>query len=365
MRIAFDIAALGRGGAERQTLEIVSGLSSIGHEVLLIVNKRAEQYAEYFDRVRIVELGCMSRWDVRVLPAIRHTLKTFGPDVCVCVSFNASLWGRIAAASLGCPVIVAEHSTTTRANPLVRFTNICLRGLTESVIACANGQRESLVRAGHQQRKIRVVHNGVSVARFSGDSGGGLRLRQELGVPADAAVVMLVAAHRPEKRHDRFIALIEGLHDLGIDAWGLMVGSGPLIDKTTSLAQSSRVAARLRVAGPVEDMPAAYSAADVVVLLSDNVETFPLSFLEAQACGVPVVGMNIGGVGETLIHGGTGLVVKQGDMRGMVSAVAALLSNPSQREAMGTAGRAFVEAQLSTEAMIGGYERVLTARCRN
>ena len=116
------------------------------------------------------------------------------------------------------------------------------------------------------------------------------------------AFVMLAAAHRPEKRHDRFVSLIERLHGYGTRAWGVMVGGGPLLERTAALAKTSPASDWLRVTGPIVDMPAAYSAADLVVLVSDA-ETFPLSFLEAQACEVPVVGMDAGGVRETLVEG--------------------------------------------------------------
>lgn len=359
MRIAFDIAAVWRGGAERQTLDVASRLSSLGHDVLLIVNKRAEPFPEYVDSVQMVELGRTGRWDPRVLFDLRKTLRAFRADVCVCVMFNASLWGRLAAASLGCAVVVAEHSMTDDTRLVERLTNVLLGGVTQSVIACAQAQVGELVRRGHPSRKIQVVSNGVDVERFRRNHKGAKRLRGEIGVPQDAAVVMLVAAHRAEKRHDRFILLIEELHHAGVDAWGVMVGDGPLLERTATLAAMSPVADRLRVIGPVADMPAAYSAADVVVLLSDDIETFPLSFLEAQACETPVVGMDTGGVRETFVDGRTGFLVPEGDLAGMTARVGDLLADSTRRTEMGRAGRDFVSGQLSGEATMKGYLRIL------
>jgi phosphatidylinositol alpha-1,6-mannosyltransferase len=230
------------------------------------------------------------------------------------------------------------------------------------VIACADAQVDGLVRGGHQKRKIRVVRNGVDVRRFSRDTEGAKKMRAELGLPPDAPLVMLVAAHRPEKRHDRFIVLIEQLHATGARAWGVMVGGGPLLAQNAALAKASPLRDWLRVAGPIVDMPAAYSAADVVVLLSDDIETFPLSFLEAQACEVLVVGMDTGGVRETLVNGQTGFVVEQGDLQDMASVIATVLADPDRRVQMGKAGRTFVEEHLSAEATAQGYLRILEKR---
>jgi glycosyltransferase involved in cell wall biosynthesis len=359
LRIAFDIAAVWRGGAERQTLDVAARLSSLGHDVLLIVNKRAEPFPEYVDRVQMVELGRTGRWDPRVLLDVRKTLRAFRADVCVCVMFNASLWGRLAAASLGCRVVVAEHSMTSATRFVERLTNVLLGGVTHAVIACAQAQIGELVRRGHPRGKIRVVPNGVDVERFYPDAEGAKRIRGDIGLPPDACVVMLVAAHRAEKRHDRFILLIEELQSSGVDAWGVMVGDGPLLDRTTALAAASPVAGKLRVTGPIADMPAAYSAADVVVLLSDDIETFPLSFLEAQACKIPVVGMDTGGVRETFVDGRTGLLVPQGDLTRMAALVGDLLADAMRRAELGWAGRAFVSARLSGEATMKGYLGIL------
>jgi glycosyltransferase involved in cell wall biosynthesis len=363
LRVAFDIAEVSRGGAERQVLEVATGLQERGHDVLLIVNKHVRHYVGYFDLVPITELHRSWRLDARVALDIRRSLLRYRPDVCVCVNFNASLWGRLAAASAGCRVVVAEHATTVP--PLaVRVTNRALNGVTDSVIACAEAQVESLIRGGHDLRKITVVRNGVDVDRFAPDGAGAAAVRAELGIPSEDPVVVLVAAHRLEKRHDRFIALVERLHETGTRAWGVMVGGGLLLERTSSMAKASEVAEWLLVAGPRNDMPAVYSAADVVVLVSDDVETFPLSFLEAQACGVPVVGLDTGGVRETMVEGHTGFTVGRDDLASMTSIVASLLADGDRRENMGRAGRDFVARELSRSAMIDGYERALEKRRR-
>ncbi|NLE96335.1 MAG: glycosyltransferase [Dehalococcoidia bacterium] len=362
MRIVFDIADVWRGGAERVTLDVAARLSDLGHDVLLIVNKRVRHYSEYVASLDAVELGRMSRWDIRVFSDIRRVLKAFDADVCVCVMFNASLWGRLAAASLGIRVVVAEHSTSGAPRAVERLTNLLLAHSTETVIACADAQVESLLRAGHRMRKIRVIRNGVDTVHFSPDVQGARSLRAELALSPDAAIVMMVAAHRVEKRHDRFVRLIEHLHAAGVNASGVMVGGGPLLDHTKTLVEASVVSEKLHVTGPITNMPAVYTAADVVVLLSDDIETFPLSFLEAQACETPVVGMDTGGVRETLLDGRTGFVVEQGDLDAMVSIVATLLTDRCRHDEMGRAGRAFIEEHLSTESMMKGYLDVLRPR---
>ena len=253
--------------------------------------------------------------------------------------FNASLWGRLAAASLGCRVVVAEHSMTGKTRLAERLTNVLLGGVTETVIACAEGQVDALVRGGHQPRKIRVVRNGVDVDRFSRDIDGAKNIRVHLDLPEDAPVVMLVAAHRAEKRHDRFLLLIEQLHSSGVQAWGVMAGGGPLLEQNRSLAAASPCPTGCASRGPSSTCRRPTPRPTWWSSLSDDIETFPLSFLEAQACQVPVVAMDTGGVRETLVHRQTGFVVEQGDLQGMASVVAGLLRDADRRVEVGRAGR--------------------------
>jgi glycosyltransferase involved in cell wall biosynthesis len=68
-------------------------------------------------------------------------------------------------------------------------------------------------------------------------------------------------------------------------------------------------------------------------------EAFGLVLAEAQAAGLPVVAYRSGGTGEALTHGVGGLLVDEGDVAALATAVTALLSDPAQRETFGAAGR--------------------------
>jgi glycosyltransferase involved in cell wall biosynthesis len=131
------------------------------------------------------------------------------------------------------------------------------------------------------------------------------------------------------------------------------------LEDNRALAARSSSADRIRFVGPRSDVVGAYSACDAVVLVSDTTETFPLSFLEAQACGTPVVGMRVGGVEESFSPAESGFLVEQGDLDSMADVIERLSSDRALCERMGRAGRAFVEAQYTVEKMVTGYEAVL------
>jgi glycosyltransferase involved in cell wall biosynthesis len=361
MRILIDIASIDAGGAERQAVYLAAGLAARGDSPLLIVNKRVHAYRREIVHlgVDVVELGHESRLDPRVLLDLVQCIRAFRPHVVLCVMFNATFWGRLASILTGTPAVVAQHSTRKRHTGAVRLSNRLLAPFTPAVVACANGQRRSLVASGHPAGRIAVVHNGIDVDWFVRKEESRRAVRSDLGMDETSFAVGLIAGHRTEKRHDRFIAVIERLRSAGIEAWGLMVGDGVMLETNLRIAQQSPASGRLRILGRRTDLPAVYSACDAVVLVSDDIETFPLCLLEAQACGVPVVAMDTGGVGETLVDRETGFLVPQGDVEGMTNALSMLASDPQVRMRMGSEARRWVEGEFTIARMAEQYAEVL------
>lgn len=355
--VLIDIARLGRGGAERQVVQLATGLTQRGHICVLAVHKSVDAYGDHLrmSGVAVKSFGRMRKYDVRVLLDLMALYRTVRPDVVLAVEFTATLWGRLAALLLRYPCVTAEHASKSRFPRRVIMTHRLLTRFTRFTVACARAQVPRLVAAGNRPASVVVINNGVDTTEFFPDSTGVRKFREAAGIPSDAVVVGLVAAHRVEKRHDRFVRLIEALHDLGVDAWGCMVGGGPLLDVDRHMAEGSSVADRLVVTGPEVNMRRVYNALDLVVLVSDT-ETFPLCFLEAQACARAVVGPDAGGVRETFLPGGSGLLVEAGDERQFAHEVAALLSDKDRLRAMGDCGRQWVDANLSLEKMIDAYE---------
>lgn len=361
MRVLFDIAAAAGGGAERQLAQVSAGLVERGHSVHVVVHKRMTAYSELFQQagVTVCELHTKREEVLRILTRLRRQLLSFRPDVVVCVNFNATLWGRLVAALLDIPCVCAEHSSDRVRLRKIWLTNRILSHWTDAIIACADAQKSTLVKEGHRSAKITVIPNGVDAQAFYFDETEGEALRRRSHIVPSDFVVGLIAAHRAEKRHDRFIAMIEELRRRRVPAIGLMVGDGPLMDDNVALCRKSDCADAFRILGRVEHMRAVYNACDVVVLVSDSVETFPLSFLEAQACGTPVAAMRVGGVEETMAQDDDKLLVPQGDIAAMSRILVDLASVPAKRASIGIRGREHVACSFSLCSMVTEYETLL------
>src|SRR5207248_11117209 len=93
-----------------------------------------------------------------------------------------------------------------------------------------------------------------------------------------------------------------------------------------------------------EDLVPLMQAADVFVhpnreLENGDVEGFGIVFLEANACGVPVIGGRSGGTPDAVQDGVTGFLVDPNDVDEIAGRVTLLLENRGLRERMGSAGR--------------------------
>jgi glycosyltransferase involved in cell wall biosynthesis len=87
-------------------------------------------------------------------------------------------------------------------------------------------------------------------------------------------------------------------------------------------------------------------------------ESFPYSILEAMAAGLAVVATDVGGCGEAVEHGVTGLLVPPRDPAALGAAIGALLADPARRQELGAAGRRRQRERFTLERMVEGTLQV-------
>jgi glycosyltransferase involved in cell wall biosynthesis len=183
---------------------------------------------------------------------------------------------------------------------------------------------------------MHVIHNGIDTALFAPDRCGRARVRAELGIPPDAPVVAIVGRLDPRKGHDVFIAAARRFAAHRPEARFLCVGDGeePHRSLVGRWLDESGLDSRLVRTGFRRDMPAVYSACDIVTCASYT-ESFPNVVAEAMASGVPCVTTSVGEA--PLIVGETGEVVPPRDAAAMACAWERLLAR--RDDALTAAGR--------------------------
>jgi phosphatidylinositol alpha-1,6-mannosyltransferase len=207
---------------------------------------------------------------------------------------------------------------------------------------------------------VALLRNGVDPARFSPTvDRTDVRARYGLG---DAPTVVTVGRLVPRKGQDRLIAALPRIRRQVPDARLLIVGTG------RDRARLARLAARVGEGAVVFTgsvdwslLPAYHRAGDVFAHPNRSrwggleQEGFGVVFLEAQACGVPVVAGRSGGSPEALVDGTTGLLVDGRDTGAIADALVRLLTDPERAARMGAAGRAWVERHWTWDAIVDGF----------
>lgn len=236
--------------------------------------------------------------------------------------YAATLLGRW----LRVPVTVTLRGTEERhaRDPALRprLTDTLQRA--HRVFAVSDSLRRLAISLGAEPQRTRVVGNGVDLARFYPLDRGAERA--QLGLPADAKVLVTVGGLVERKGFHRVIELLPALREPYPGLHYLVVGGpSPEGDWTERLAAQVRelgLTDCVRFTGPVEpDALRGYlSAADVFVLATRN-EGWANVLLEAMACGLPVVTTQVGGNAEVVCRPELGAVVPFGDRQALQGAL--------------------------------------------
>jgi glycosyltransferase involved in cell wall biosynthesis len=228
---------------------------------------------------------------------------------------------------------------------------------TDRLIAVSEEVREELVAMRvAPAAKFEVVPLGFDLAPFVVDGAereaAGAALRKELGIPARARVVTLIARLVPIKRVDRFLRLARALSDLH-DLRFLVVGDGELADALRGSPEAMALADRLIWAGFRRDMPAVYFASDLIVQTSDN-EGTPVSLIEAEAAGVPVISTDVGGTRSVIAE--PHQLAAAADEEGLARVARVLLTDPDQAARAAKQGRDRVLTRFALERLVSDLD---------
>ncbi len=213
--------------------------------------------------------------------------------------------------------------------------------------------RERLAPALGTRTRLAQLSPGVDVDRFTpGLDGTPIRRRHGLG---DAPVVVCVSRLVARKGQDVLVAAWPRVLARHPDARLLLVGGGPDERKLRRAIAGRGLQDSVVLTGavPLAELPAHYAAGDVFAMpcrtrrAGLDVEGLGMVFLEASACGLPVVAGTSGGAPETVQEGVTGHVVEPRSPDAVATTIADLLDDPARRAAMGAAGRAWVEQRWS------------------
>ena len=340
MRIAFlnwrDSTHPEGGGAEKYAETVCEGLAAAGHDVTLLCQAHgAAPAAEVRRGIRILRQGGRLGVYAASLRRLRTLEHTEGPfDVVVDTQNGVPFWAARATSS---PVVVLVHHVHREQWPIVfgpvgsrvgwllesRVAPRAFRG--QQYVAVSERTREELVSLGVHASSISIIHNGTEPP-----------LATDVGKHPEPRVVVLGRVV-PHKRVEHALAVVARLAGRYPDLRLRVVGDGWWSGKVADEARRLAVTDRVDFLGHVDDVTKHEELASAWLALAPSVkEGWGLCVVEAASHATPTIAYrNAGGLSESIVDGGTGLLVE--DLDAMTAAVDALLADAGARAALGAA----------------------------
>lgn len=361
LRVMFVLTSMPVGGAETLLANVVRRMDRRRFAPEICCLKDLDPLGEELAREVPAHARLIGhKYNPQVLLRLASLYRRRQVDAVITVGTGGDkmFWGRLAAIAAGVPVVASALHSTGLPDRVER-SNRWLARWTDAFIAVAPAHGQYIAQhEGCPAHKVRVIPNGVDVERFRDRLPRPL-LRRELKIAPDAPLVGIVAALRPEKDHELFLRMAARVRHLRPDTQFIIIGDGPRRDELQRLATQLGVGAATHFLGTRSDVQYILPHLAAVVLTS-KMEANPVSILEALAACRPVIAPRVGSIPDVIADRVNGRLYTGSHEDELVAAVLEVLANPVAAQAMGRSGRQTVVERFSVEAMVTGYENLVT-----
>lgn len=295
----------------------------------------------------------------RVTPRWRRALAERRPAV-VHAHFGFNAPDAIPIAdSLDLPLVVTYHGmdiAVERESRGERRQRQRVFARAARLVAVSGFIADRLREAGAPEQKLVIHHIGVDTTRF------------RPGAPDDAPALSILFVGRlvPKKGLIHLLEAMPRIQEVAPGVELLVAGDGPLRGELEEAAR--RLGARARFLGrqSPEEVAELMRRATVmctpsVVAPDGNAEGLPMTVVEAQASGLPIVAFPSGGTAEGIVHGETGFVAPPRDEAALAGHLLELLTDPDLRRRFSRAARRHVEASFDLRRQTAKLEEIYDA----
>jgi glycosyltransferase involved in cell wall biosynthesis len=359
VRIAYVIKSMVMGGSQTHLVQVLRLLDRtrfaptlycLSGEGVLLDNVRALDVPVVTPAARLSFKGPAL---VARIVALRQALRQHGADIVHTYLLRANLVGSVSARLAGVPVLLGSKRGCHERRGFELVSAKIGNFLADSVMVNAAAVRDFVHHnEGCPREKMFVIPSGVDTDRFRPRTDA---LPEQLGIPAGRRIVGIVTRSRVRKGVEEFIRAIARVRERYPDVHGVMVGEVNLDDTLQDLVRTLGVMEHLSLLGRRSDMPQVLSTFEVFVQSAHD-EGMSNAILEAMAMEKPVVATDVGGTGEVVRHGQTGVLIPAKDPEALAVAIGEVLAAPARTREMGRLGRRIVEEGFSAHVMVRQME---------
>lgn len=375
IRVCFIATGLDLGGAEVALLALLQQLDRTRFEPSVVSLTNAGVIGP-----RIAALGVpVTAIGLRARPVslgsglarlVRH-LKREQPDVVQTWMYHADLIGGLAARGAGIDKVVwclhsSDPAPGVNKRATVAVARLCATlsaRIPRAIVSVSHAARDVHRRLGYRARRFPVIGNGVDITRFAPDPAAGAWLRETLGLPPTAPLVLHVGRFHPQKNHLGLLRAAARVHHARPDVHFVLAGKDITLDSPVlgpAIAAAS-LGGVVHCLGPRGDAPRLMAGSDLLVLPSRS-EASPLVLCEALASGIPCVTTDVGDARAMVAD--CGLTVAPGDDEALAAALLEMLALPqAERAELGQRARQRAVAHFDIRDMARAYENLYTELC--
>jgi sugar transferase (PEP-CTERM/EpsH1 system associated) len=356
-RILHVLHGFGTGGVESGLRRLMATLdpSEFEHAVLTVLPTAPGQR-------EAVPITSLARDGGKgfLVPDFYRAIKKLRPDIVHTrnwATIEAIPAARLARVS---SIVHAEHGRNLaelHGEPLRRriFRRIGYELADRVVTVSEEMRRYFATQTGFAAERIVLMKDGVDDEQFRPNDETRGRMRSRLGLDAETVLVGSVARLDPVKDFPTLFAASDRAVAAGLDLHVVLIGDGP---ERRALEQNAATLPHLRdrvtFLGNRSDVPEWLTAFDIFVLPS-RFEGISVALLEAMALGLPAIASRVGGNGEVVDEGKTGLMFEAGDAAALTDALLQLGHDRDRRHAMGAKARERVRREFSYRANADRY----------
>jgi glycosyltransferase involved in cell wall biosynthesis len=357
MRILHFTECIGRGGKERQIVELLRGLF-LHRDIesfVAVTHEEDDQYEIDSQHAQYIPLIRKSRRDLRLFKSLYDLASNLKIDIVHSWGSICSIYAAPVAKLCGAAFV---NGFVRDAPPHMTLWNKhYLRGKLTfpfSDIVVANS-RAGMAAYRIPERKGVCIHNGFNPERVS-NLADEAELRSILRIKTPH-IVGMVANFTPKKDYAVFVEMACRICQLRHDVTFVAVGDGATLPKVRD-SVPPKYSPRIKFLGKRRDVESIANLFTVGVLVTNSRlhgEGISNALMECMALGKPIVATNDGGTPELVLEGQTGFLVPSHDAGVLTDRVLKLLDNAELANEFGMEGRRHIETAFSLEAMTNAY----------
>ena len=366
IRVMRIIARMNVGGPAVQVSGLMRNMNSSEFDHRLYTGFCADDEADYLNTVakdvyavRIEGFGrrVSFRGDLRAFYTLVKEIRNFKPHVIHTHTAKAGFLGRIASILSFHPSIRIHtfhgHLLNGYFGPfkrsLVVLAERILARLTHQLLAVGDKVRQDLLLAGiGKPEKFGLMPPGLEIGKLPNKKD----VISFFGLSEQTLQCAFIGRVTQIKRPDRFLDVVSESKKRGLAIEFFIAGDGELLQNCRE--RITREDLPVKVLGWQSDMEQVLSAADIVILTSDN-EGTPLSLIQAGMAELPVVTTRVGSVPEVVLDGITGIVTSL-DVQQIADALEKLATSAELRVQMGNSARKFTLANFGVKRLVNDHE---------